>query len=52
MKLILKLLKALDEKIVNSLEHLRVYQNNVKRAYNKKIKPKDFKVRNLVLIEN
>jgi len=38
--------------MVNALEHLRVYHSRIQKAYSKKIKPKQFKVGDLVLKEN
>ena len=37
-------LESLDEKILNALEHLRTYQQIIRRAYGKKIMPKAFEV--------
>jgi len=44
-------LEVLDETRVNTLEHLRVYHSRIQKAYNKKIKTKEFKVGDLVLKE-
>jgi len=45
-------LEALDEKRVHALEHLKTYQQRISRAYGKKVIPKAFKVRDMVLQEN
>lgn len=43
---------SLDEKIIHVIKHQKVYQVRLKRAYENKIKPKYFQVRDLVLKEN
>jgi len=45
-------LEALDEKRINALEHLRAYQQRIKRAYGKKVVPKAFEVGDMVMQEN
>ena len=45
-------LEALDEKRINALEHLRAYQQRIKRSYGKKVVPKAFEVGDMVLQEN
>jgi len=42
----------LDEKHINSLEHMWVYQDWIKYAFDKKVKTCEFEVRDLVLKEN
>jgi len=41
----------LDEKRINALEHLKTYQQRIKRAYGKKMMPKEFEVGDMVLQE-
>jgi len=45
-------LEALDKKIINALEHLRIYQQRIKRAYGKKMVTKAFEIGDMVLQEN
>jgi len=45
-------LEALYEKRINALEHLRTYQQRIKRAYGIKMVPKAFEVGDMVLQEN
>ena len=45
-------LESLDEKRIRAIEHQKVYHAKLKRAFGKKIKAKEFKVADLVLIEN
>jgi transposase InsO family protein len=45
-------LELLDECRLEALNHLQVYQNHIKRSYNKKIKVQTFQVGDLVLKEN
>lgn len=45
-------LEALDEKRISALEHLRAYQQRIKRSYGKRVIPKDFEVGDMVLQEN
>jgi len=42
----------LDEKRINALEHLKAYQQRIKRSYGKKVVIKAFKVGDMVLQEN
>lgn len=44
--------EALDEKRISALEHLRAYQQRIKRSYGKKVVPKNFEVGDMVLQEN
>eukprot|EP01018_Ginkgo_biloba_P036823 Gb_32314 [translate_table: standard] len=45
-------LELLDERRLNALNHLRAYQNRLRRRYNQKIKAREFEVGDLVLKEN
>ena len=45
-------LLLLDEKRINALEHMRVYQERIKRAFDKKALIREFKIGDLVLKEN
>ncbi|KAH9293958.1 hypothetical protein KI387_040839, partial [Taxus chinensis] len=45
-------LELLDERHLNALEHHQVYLEHVKRAYNKHLQHRDFKIGDLVLKEN
>ncbi|KAH9308399.1 hypothetical protein KI387_036310, partial [Taxus chinensis] len=45
-------LELLDERHLNTLEHHQVYLECVKRAYNKHLQHRDFKIGDLVLKEN
>ncbi|KAH9313634.1 hypothetical protein KI387_022261, partial [Taxus chinensis] len=45
-------LELLDERCLNALEHHQVYLEHVKRAYNKHLQHRDFKIGDLVLKEN
>ena len=45
-------LDLIDEKCISALQHLRVYQERIKRAYNKRVYLHEFEVGNLVLKEN
>lgn len=45
-------MKGLDEKRINALEHLRIYQKRIKKVYGKNITPREFKFGDLVLEEN
>ncbi|KAH9323313.1 hypothetical protein KI387_017952, partial [Taxus chinensis] len=45
-------LELLDERHLNALEHHQVYLERVKRAYNKHLQHRDFKIGDLVLKEN
>lgn len=48
----MNLLKELDEKRIRALEHLRAYQQRIKRSYGKKVVPKAFEVGDMVPKEN
>lgn len=48
----LRQIEIFDKKRINALEHLRRYHNRIKRAYVNKIRPKEFKVDDVVLKEN
>eukprot|EP01018_Ginkgo_biloba_P005986 Gb_40584 [translate_table: standard] len=45
-------LELMDERRLNALNHLRAYQNRLRRRYNQKIKAREFEVGNFVLKEN
>ena len=45
-------LELLDEKCQASFDHMRVYQNCMSKAFNKKVNPREFQVRDLFLREN
>lgn len=45
-------MEALDEKIIYAIEHQKVYHAKIKRAYEKKVKPKKFHVEDLILKDN
>lgn len=45
-------LDLLDEKCISALQHLIIYQECIKRAYNKRVHYHEFKFGNLVLSEN
>eukprot|EP01018_Ginkgo_biloba_P027629 Gb_18271 [translate_table: standard] len=49
---LLQELELLDERRLNALNHLRAYQNWLRRRYNQKIKAREFEVGDLVLKEN
>lgn len=42
----------MDERRIRAIEHWKVYHAKLKRAFDKKIKAKEFKVGDLVLKEN
>ena len=42
-------LALIDEKRMNALYHLQLYQRRVERAFNKKVRPRTFKKGDLVL---
>ena len=42
-------LALMDEKMMKSLHHMRIYQKRVARAFNKKVRPTKIKKGNLVL---
>jgi len=42
-------LEELDERRINALEHLKTYQQRIKRAYGKKMVPKKFEFEDMVL---
>ena len=45
-------MEALDEKRIRGIENQKAYHKKLKRVFGKKIKPKEFKIRDLVLKEN
>lgn len=45
-------LLLLDEKYVHALEHMHVYQERIKREFDKKVKMQEFNIGDLVLKEN
>ena len=45
-------LDLLDEKRISALQHLRVYYERIKRAYNKRVHFHEFEVGDLILKEN
>lgn len=45
-------LEALDEKRITALEHLKAYQQRIKRSYGKRVVSKDFEMGDMVLQEN
>eukprot|EP01018_Ginkgo_biloba_P006932 Gb_39495 [translate_table: standard] len=45
-------LELLDERRLNALNHLKSYQNRLRKRYNQNIKAKEFEVGDLVLKEN
>lgn len=45
-------MEALDEKRIKSIEYQKAYHARLKRAFGKRLRPKEFKVGDLVLKEN
>jgi len=45
-------LESLDEKRIKAIEHQKIYHARLKRAFDKKIKPKEFNMGDLLLKEN
>ncbi|KAH9323196.1 hypothetical protein KI387_017835, partial [Taxus chinensis] len=45
-------LELLDERRLTALDHLQIYQKRIKRAYDKQLHERTFKVGDLVLKEN
>ena len=45
-------LALLDERCLNALNHLHMYQNHLQLQYHKKVKPREFEVGDLVLQHN
>ena len=48
----LQQLKLLDEKRQKAFDHLQAYQHRMSNQYNKKMKPREFQIGDLVLREN
>eukprot|EP01018_Ginkgo_biloba_P030378 Gb_12818 [translate_table: standard] len=45
-------LELLDERRLNALNHLKAYQNRLRRRYNQNVKAREFEVGDLVLKES
>lgn len=45
-------LEPLDKKWKSDLNHLQGYQNRLRQSYNKRVRPRSFEVRDIVLMEN
>lgn len=45
-------LKLLDERCQVAFDHLQAYQKRISRGYNKKVKPREFQLGDLILKEN
>ena len=43
-------MEALDEKILEAQQHLECYQEQLSRAFNKRVRPRSFQVRDLVVV--
>lgn len=45
-------LSLLDERCINVIEHNKIYQEHLKKVFNKKFQPHEFQVGDIILKEN